>query len=173
MVVNLSDMQWEELEESPNGIYRFNDVGVVDLSYDELCGIREIERAMICDVLKYWKEGICTSKYIDVSTILVNYDTTNLFSVKELTLVVKLSVYSKKKGKSPSQNDCNRISVNLHNTFLHDIFVSALHDGSLKGKDIAKDYMGYSRCWELPMRLGIEMRLGSLGVVEDICYTRN
>ena len=79
MIVNLSDLQWEELEVSPNGIYRFNDVGVVNLSYDELCGIREIERAMICDVLKYWKEDICTSKYIDVSTVLVDYDTTNLF----------------------------------------------------------------------------------------------
>lgn len=167
MIVNLSDLQWEELEESPNGIYRFSDVGVVDLSYNELCGIREIERAMICDVLKYWKEGICTSKYIDVSTILVNYDTTNLFSVKELTLVVKLSVYAKSKGKSPSQNDCNRIVVNLHNTFLHGIFVSALHDGSLKGKDIAKDYIGYSRCWELPMKLGIEMRFRDLGYIDD------
>ena len=173
MIVNLGDLQWEELEESPNGIYRFNDVGVVDLSYDELRGIREIERTMLCDVFKYWKEGICTSKYIDVSTILVNYDTTNLFSVKELILVVELSVYAKQKGKLSSQNDCNRIVVNLHNTFLHGIFVSALHDGSLKGKDIVKDYIGYSRCWELPMKLGVEMRLGSLGVGEDICYTWN
>ena len=105
--------------------------------------------------------------YIDVSTILVNYDTTNLFSVKELILVVELSVYAKLKGKSPSQNDCNRIVVNLHNTFLHGIFVSALHDGSLKGKDIAKDYIGYSRCWELPLKLGIEMRFRDLGYIDD------
>lgn len=160
MVVSLSELKWKDLEETPNGVYQFQDVGRVDLTYKQLCDIREIERMMICNVFKYWKEEVCTNKYIEVSDVLVDYNPGDLFSIRELAFVTQYSVYAKMEGKKSSQNDCNRVHINLHETFLHGVFVRALHDGSLKDMGIMENFAGYSRSWELPVKIGMDMRLG-------------
>lgn len=169
MIVSLRDLQWKDLEEVPNGVYQFQDVGRVDLTYKQLCDIRELERMMLCEVFNYWKREICANKYIEVSDVLVDYDTSDLFSVRELVFVTKYSVYAKMEGKKPSQNDCNRVHINLHETFLHDVFVRALHDGSLKDMEIRWDLSGYSRSWELPVKIGMDMCLGNFNK-KWVCY---